>query len=168
MKRLHGNLFSKTVFLAAAILLPIFFSVFGCAGVLHTGLPSQVEAYDILTVSKNYPKVPADQLIVYPSQRFAPTRYLILAKLKSGGDSYCPTQDELFRYFQKKAAEFGADAVIVVLVTNQTEGNAVMNVHSGADTDLAMGVSATSYPIHSATSGQPNYKGYALAIRLNP
>lgn len=155
-----------------AVLLGLTFIGSGCALIIHNGLPSQMEAYEISPDAANYPKVLADKIIVYESEKFAPKGYMLLAKLKSGGDSYCGTEMDLFKEFRKKAAEYGADAVIIVEITTQNPGSIDMGQPGGpndlSSLNLSMAVTANKYPMSNFKPGTVNFKGYALAIRSKP
>lgn len=143
---------------------------FGCTGSWRNGIPSQVDVYDVSSSAQNYPKVPPDQIIVYPSKKFAPKQYLVLARLKSGGDSRYVSQEDLFEEFKEKAGALGADAVIILETTTPGEGVQIVTGQQPIN-DLGYVVHSHDTGITQITpnpdTGPPKkiFRGYALAIR---
>lgn len=92
----------------------LFFVIYGCAH--HQTYPwvIEVEAYDLNPAARNLPKVPPDQIIVYPEKRFAPKAYFLVARLRSGQSSDFLPKEDLINEFKKKAGDLGADEVVVL------------------------------------------------------
>jgi hypothetical protein len=154
--------------------LLLFLLLFVGVGCMHSRMSTQMEAYDISPSAGIYPKVPVDQIILYPAKKFAPKNYVLLARLKSGGDSYCESEDVLFQEFKKKASELGADAVVVLEITRPGGG---VRIETGGQPINDLG-----YVLHTHDTGitevipqltkehkiNKDFKGYGLAIHSIP
>ena len=147
----------------------------GCNRYGRVGLYPQVDATDISPSAGNYPKIPANQIIVYPSAKFAPKRFLLVARLKSGWASYCPSEEDLLEEFRKKAAELGADAVIVSEITIPGGKGVEIKTGLAPTNDLGyvsnprdVGITQVISQPSKDRPSKGNFKGYALAIRSKP
>jgi hypothetical protein len=149
------------------IVVVVTLSVFGwgCPKYIYKAWVPQLEAYDINPSAVNFPRVPTDQIIVYPEPKFAPKNYVLVARMKSAGDSYWIPQADLMMEFQKKAAELGADAVIVSELTQQGGGVHILIGGQPAN-DLSHAAAITLVtPVPYTGPPLDEYRGSAMAIR---
>lgn len=170
-----GRFIYSTLFLIVSLVSPVFFNL-SCGKYIHLGLVPEIDATDIAPTAKNYPKVPADQIMVYPSRRFAPKGYLLIASLKSASTSYSRTEEDLMGEFRKRASELGADAVIVLEITHPA-GASQVEIRTGLQPSNDLAYATHSQPVRVAEVfdkpqdvpvRKTDIKGYALAIRSKP
>lgn len=147
----------------------------GCAPFHSSPWVIEVQAYDQSPSAGHYPQVPVDRIIVYAGPSFAPKKFELLARLKSAPGADWLPEDAFMDEFKKKAAQLGADAVVMVQITHPDfQGDAIVETGQQPRNDLG-------YSDHSHNTGvtvvvsQPTRevkdkawklcKGYALAIR---
>jgi hypothetical protein len=136
-----------------------------------------LEAYDLNPAAGSYPKVPADQIIVYASKKFAPKQYVVLAKLKSTAGGDWLKEEELYKELRRKASELGADAVIVDEVTPITGGGIQLNTDNPPNRHQAWIAYPPDIPVtvyvpaptkEPTAEEQKLLKCYAIAVRVKP
>ena len=159
---------------AASLLL----SAWGCAALdARHVFPPDVIAYDLAPEAKNYPPTDPNQIILYPEPKFAPKAYVLLARLKSSPMNDCRSEEELFGLFKKRAAQVGADVVVVLQVLRPL-GTKPPHILTGSQpiNDLGYVDHSTNTTGLTVVEGEPTpgtkkldwYTGYALAIHSKP
>ena len=161
------------ILLAAS--LPL--SAWGC-GTLNPRLyPPDVVLYDVAPAAKDYSPADPDKIILYPQPKFAPKSYVLLAHMKSDPRADCRTEGELFGLFRKRAAQVGADAVVVLEVL-RPQGTKPPQVIYGSQpindlgyqshSDHMTGVTVVEGDPTPGTKPLDEFSGYALAIHSKP
>ena len=161
-------------FFAASLLL----SAWGCAALDPRNVyPPDVVIYDVTTAAKDFPPADPDKIILYPEPKFAPKSYVLLARLKSSPNNDCRSEEELFGLFKERAAQVGADAVVVLKVL-RPQGTKPPKIIYGSQQINDLGYQRHSDHITGVTvvEGDPtpgtkklkDFSGYALAIHSKP
>ena len=153
----------------------------GCADLSNLG--QRIVVSDVTPAAGSYPRVSPDQMIVYASPKFAPKNYVILARVSSDINYFAPSEDKLFEMFKARAAQLGANAVVVI--DDETTGGDAQVIKgyqpsndfgymNEPKTDLGYlgSPSGEEYvavtPIPTPQHRKVFYKGEAYAVRVNP
>jgi hypothetical protein len=152
-------------------LIAFLLGVSGCAGYSHI-LVERVPAAET-----GYGGLQPSQVNVFTSETDVPKGYLVLAKLKTAEDDRCYTRGQLLQAFREKAAECGANAVILVEIkevpfttpdSTLVEAPKYPNDTSPAASpnDYWAPVTASQADIHVSLGPKSRFKGWALAVKV--
>jgi len=153
----------------------LFLALWGCARYKSYPWTTEIAVYDQNPASVNYSKVPADQIIVYAAEKFAPKQYVVIAKLKSNGDWM--QEEDLYGELRQKASDLGADAVIMLEVTHVSTGGLLPNKDNPPNPrpawitippEFAVSIYAPAPTREPTIQEQKLLQCYALAIRSRP